>query len=229
MQPWMAPINGISLERYAELSAELGDTTNPDLQADIVARHGVHRVDWEAAKQGWTARMSDMALMGRVATAFMPLYQAALARRSGGAPSVSFDEFVAMSGAAKAFGVEGMLGHYGVSMTDWTQIAGHWTNQVAQNPMQYGGYGMLVEQEGTRIREGGTPKPISVSKGASGPRPAASAQPAPAIGVGTHVLVLWSDGQRYPGAVVQSAQGQHLVAFPDGRQIWVPAQYVSAR
>ena len=134
-----------------------------------------------------------------------------------------------MSGAAKAYGIEGMLAHYGISMTDWTQVAGHWTNQIAQNPMQYGGYGMLVEQEGTRIREGGPPKPASISRGVSGPRPAAPPPPAGGVGVGTHVLVLWSDGQRYPGAVVQSAQGQHLVAFPDGRQIWVPAQYVSPR
>ena len=225
----MAPINGISLERFAEVSAELGDTTDPDLEAEIVARHGLHRVDWEAAKQGWTARMADASLTGRVATAFAPLYQAALARRGGDAPSTSFDEFVAMSGAAKAFGIEGMLAHYGISMADWTQIAGHWTNQVAQNPTQYGEYGMLVEQEGTRIREGGPPKPVSVAKGTSSQRPTAPAQDVGGIGLGSPVLVLWNDGQRYPGAVVQSAQGQHLVAFPDGRQVWVGAEYVSPR
>lgn len=225
----MAPINGITLERYAELSAELGDTTNPDLQADIVARHGVHRVDWEAAKQGWAARMADLSLTGRVGNAFRPLYQAALARRSGAAPSVSFDEFVAMSGAAKAFGVDGMLAHYGISMSDWTQISAHWTDQARENPAQFGDYGMLVEQEGTRLREGGAPKPASVSKGASGPRPLASAEAGGEVSVGSSVLVLWSDGQRYPGAVVQSAQGQHLVAFPDGRQVWVLAEYVSPR
>jgi hypothetical protein len=229
MEPWMAPINGISLERYAEVSAELGDTTDPDLEAEIVARHGLHRVDWEAAKQGWAARMADASLMGRVASAFTPIYQAALARRAGDAPSTSFDEFVAMSGAAKAFGTEGMLAHYGISATDWNQIAGHWKAQVAQNPTQYGEYGMLVEQEGTRIREGGPPKPVSVAKGASSPRPAVSGQAAGAISAGSPVLVLWNDGQRYPGAVVQSAQGQHLVAFPDGRQVWVASEYVSPR
>jgi hypothetical protein len=40
---------------------------------------------------------------------------------------------------------------------------------------------------------------------------------------GQRVFVLWSDGQRYPGTVMTSGNGQVQVAFPDGRQVWVPA------
>ena len=228
----MAPINGISLERYAELSAHVSDTNDPEQQAQIAERQGVSRTDWQAAKDGWTARMMDMSLMGRVATAYMPLYQAALARK-GGSVSASFEDFVAISGAAKAMTIEGALAHYGISMGDWTQIAGQWTNQIAQNPMQYGGYGMLVEQEGERIRAGGPPRPVSsISRAApvaGAPQTGAPGAQPGGVGPGTHVLVQWSDGNRYPGAVVQSAQGQHLVAFPDGRQLWVPAEYVAPR
>jgi hypothetical protein len=43
---------------------------------------------------------------------------------------------------------------------------------------------------------------------------------------GTHVLVQWSDGNRYPAILQQSAQGQCLVAFPNGTQQWVPAHTV---
>lgn len=87
MDPW-APINGISLERYAELSAEVEGTQDPATQSEIVGKLGVQRADWEAAKAGWTARMQDMSLMGQVATRFMPLYQGALARKAGGVPRV---------------------------------------------------------------------------------------------------------------------------------------------
>ena len=97
MDPW-APINGISLERYAELSAEVADTQDPEKQAEIVGKLGVARADWEAAKAGWTARMQDMSLMGQVAMRYMPLYQAALEKKKGGAPQVSFEDYVAMSG-----------------------------------------------------------------------------------------------------------------------------------
>jgi hypothetical protein len=46
---------------------------------------------------------------------------------------------------------------------------------------------------------------------------------------GSPVMVQWSDGQRYPGTVTTSQAGQVQVAFPDGRQVWVPQQFVSAR
>lgn len=43
---------------------------------------------------------------------------------------------------------------------------------------------------------------------------------------GARCLVTWSDGQRYPATVVQTAQGQVLVAMSDGRQLWLPQAYV---
>lgn len=178
MDPW-APINGISLERYAELSAEVDGTQDPEKQAEIVGRLGVQRADWEAAKAGWTARMQDMSLMGQVATRFMPLYQAALAKKApGGAPQVSFDDYVAMSACVPVIGYEGMLQHYKITQAQWTMIAGHWNGVIPTNP-QYMQYGMLVQQESQRIRAGGQPKPVTIGAGgapaAAGPTPAAPA------------------------------------------------------
>src|SRR5688572_23535446 len=177
MDPW-APINGISLERYAELSAAVSDTQDPAKQAEIVGGLGVSRADWDAAKNGWTARMQDMSLMGQVATRFMPLYQAALAKKKGPPPQVSFEDYVAMSGCVPVIGFEGMLAHYKLTNTQWTQIAGDWNNKIASNP-QYMQYGMLVQQESARIRAGGQPKPVNIgapaatalSGGAPAPQP----------------------------------------------------------
>ncbi len=326
MDPY-APINGISLERYAELSAEIDGITDPNQQAEAVGKLGVQRADWEAAKNGWTARMQDMSLMGQVATRFMPLYQAALAKKKGPAPQISFEDYVAMSGCVPVIGFEGMLAHYKVTSTQWTQIAGDWNNKIASNP-QYMQYGMLVQQESARIRAGGQPKPVNLNAapaatavsggppsagmgnvgapaavpgygippmqapnpyGAQMPpqppqQPPMPAQPqmgqppayqhgnphhqqaynphnpnaygnaqanqfgaqvgsafnafGSALGsfvdgavgsfsVGARVLVTWSDGNRYPGTVMQAQQGQVQVAFPDGRQVWVPQAYVS--
>jgi hypothetical protein len=85
MDPW-SPINGITLERYAEISAAASATQDPAAQAEIAQRHGASRADWEAAKAGWTARMQDPSLMGQVAARYWPLYQAALARRNAPQP-----------------------------------------------------------------------------------------------------------------------------------------------
>src|SRR5262245_11930188 len=75
-----APINNISLERYAELAAELDGVTDASAQTQKIMALGVPAADWEAAKQGWTARMQDMSNMGQVATRYMQLFNAAVAK-----------------------------------------------------------------------------------------------------------------------------------------------------
>ena len=47
------------------------------------------------------------------------------------------------------------------------------------------------------------------------------------IGPGMAALCAWSDGNKYPCKVVQVGGGQVLVAFGDGRQMWVPENAVS--
>lgn len=185
MDPW-APINGLSLEQYAELAAEVDGIQDPEKQAEIVGKLGVARADWEAAKAGWTARMQDASLMGQVATRFMPLYQAALAKKApGGAPQVSFEDYVAMSGCVPVIGYEGMLQHYKITSAQWTRIAGEWNNKIPTNP-QYMQFGILVQQESQRIRAGGQPKPVNMTSGGVAPAPGvpapgAAAQPTPYV------------------------------------------------
>lgn len=171
---YMSPIHGISLERYAELSAEVTDFIHDEeLCAKAVEAQGVSRTDWKAAHEGWLARMQDMALMGRVATAYMPLYQAALNKKRGNV-DVSFEDFVTLSAAKKAWGNERANAHYNLDDASWTQIATAWTTQrIPQDMGRYGMYGMLVEQEAQRLSQGGPPKPVQIVRD----RPAPAAQP----------------------------------------------------
>jgi hypothetical protein len=159
-----APIHGISLERYAELASEVSEISDPAKQAEVAVRLGVPAADWDAAKAGWTARMQDMSLMGQVASRFMPLYQAALARKSP-APQVSYEDYVGICACPPVIGVEAMLAHYKLSMAQWTQIAAQWNQVIATNP-RYMQHGMLVEQESTRPRAGGAPRALGGSASA---------------------------------------------------------------
>jgi hypothetical protein len=43
---------------------------------------------------------------------------------------------------------------------------------------------------------------------------------------GSRVGVKWSDGNQYPGMVMQAAPNQYLVQFENGSQQWVPAHAV---
>ena len=67
------------------------------------------------------------------------------------------------------------------------------------------------------VVQGQTPVPYS-------PPPAAVNPFVP----GAMVLVHWSNGNRYPGTVLQASGAQVLVAFPNGQQHWVDVRYVSS-
>lgn len=279
----MQPINGITLERYAELGAVIADFTNDTAKVnEAIQQEGVSLTDWEAAKTGWTARMQDMNLMGRVAMAYMPLYQAALAKRKGGQAQASYEDFVAASAAMKVYGPEVGLKACGVSMSDWTEIGGHWNQAMAREMGRYAGHFNLVQQEEQRLRAGGQPKQVQVQRvaGVVPPTPQAGANPyAQAMGAdpnmvpananpmqvammnpayqasmanaaqinknpmgfglgqamnfmtggivpGSNVIVTWSNGQQYPGRVMQTGPEHMQVEFQGGRQEWVPVSAV---
>jgi len=283
MDPALQPINGISLERYAELGAVIADFVSDTAKVnDAVQREGVALHDWEAAKTGWTARMQDMSLMGRVAMAYMPLYQAALAKKKGGQAMASYEDFVAVSAAMKVYGPEVGLRACNVSMSDWTEVAGHWNNTMAQEMGRYAGHFNYVTQEEQRLRAGGQPKqpqiqrvqgqvpavpqaganPYAAAMGANPAHVPQNASPVQAammnpayqqamanaqqvnqnpmgfglgqamnymtggIVPGSQVMVTWSNGQQYPGRVMQTGPQQMQIEFQGGRQEWVPVSAV---
>lgn len=231
--PAMQPIQGISLDRYADLGAAIADLNNdPNQIAQVLQREGVNPADFEAAKMGWTARMQDMSLMGRVATAYMPLYQAALARRKGGSANMSYEDFVAVSAAIKVFGFEAAVQASGISQSEWTEVAAQWNGAMSREMPRFVNHPGFIGQEEARLRAGGQPKRVQVTRG-GGPAPATAppmAQPAPPAAApvggvvpGSRVLVAWTDGKQYAGQVHQVAQGQCLVALDGGSAPqWVP-------
>ena len=293
MDPAMEPINGIDLERYADLAAAIeGKEQDKAEVARIMGEEGVQVADWEAAVTGWTARMQDMSLMGRVATAYMPLYQAALARRKGGNASLSYEDFAAVSAAIKVFGFEGAIHACGISQSEWGQAASDWTTRMGQEMGKYAGHHAHVDQLAAQLQAGGQPKKVQVTMsqnsaaaaaGAAGAGanpyaaamgaqgnvggPAAHQDPMGAamaaamanpamqqaqaqqaavmanpighglglagkaltggIVPGSRVMVAWSDGNKYPGKVMNASPGQYQVQFDNGSQQWIPENAVT--
>jgi hypothetical protein len=149
----LEPIAGISLEAYADLCALMKDTgTDLDTQAAIAAQHGHTREAWEAAKDGWTARMSDPATAGAVATTFMPLYQAALAR-TGPAKTATFEEYARMSAMVQA-GVpfETMYAEFGITGAEWSQISTEWVQRLTTDQALAARFGEAVAAERAKLQ-----------------------------------------------------------------------------
>ncbi len=150
-------------------------------------------------------------------------------------PQINFDDYVAMCGAAKAWGVERMCGYYRVEPNTWAAIQNAWHATTSQNAH----FPAMIDQEAARLQMGGQPRVVSSLTVQQFERGAAEvgnalgnffgsvAKAVAPPGVGAHVLVQWSDGQRYPGTVAQVAQGQYLVTMSNGQQHWVAAALVT--
>jgi hypothetical protein len=153
----MEPIAGISLESYAELCALMKDAgTDTDRQAAMASEHGHDRAAWEAAKQAWTERMSNPATAGVVASAFMPLYQAALAK-TGPARTATFEEYVRMSAMVQVgLPFETMYAQFGITGADWSQISSAWVDQLTHDQALASRFGDAVAAERAKL-EGWVP------------------------------------------------------------------------
>ncbi len=133
------PISGVSIEQYARLCAAMADTGDDEAaQLAIAAEAGVDEASWTAAKDGFTARMQDPADMGKTATVFMPLYQAAQAEARGGGPPCTLEQYAEIS-ASYSFErdaqdnkipPEQIFARHGISTVQWHEFTGYWTPRV---------------------------------------------------------------------------------------------------
>jgi hypothetical protein len=148
----MEPISGISLEAYAELCALMKDSgTDGDRQTEMAAQNGHSREAWLAAQKGWTERMSDPATAGTVAIAFMPLYQAALAK-AGPAKTATFEEYAEMS-AMVQMGIpfETMYEKFGITGAEWSQISTAWVDALTKDSGLAARFGDAVAAERKKL------------------------------------------------------------------------------
>lgn len=79
----MEPINGISIELYAELCAKMNDVLKDnEACATIAESEGITRENWNAAHEGWQLRITDPSDMGKTASRFDSLWLSALQKSS---------------------------------------------------------------------------------------------------------------------------------------------------
>lgn len=150
----LSPIAGISLEKYAELAAKMKDTGG-DLEkcAQIAQAEGVTRTDWESAMNGWNTRMADSSNAGKVALAYMPLYQDALLKFGGPPAEATFEEYVGMSAMinCRDKSLDRMYETYRIDPVKWSQISTHWVGKLVTDPQLSVRFKELVDAEMKRL------------------------------------------------------------------------------
>ncbi|GEM_PF-2488599 len=165
--PEFEPINTVSLEQYAELLVEMSDVGEDEARCIAIAQsRGVARADWEAAKEGWTARMADAALENRVSHGFLKYYSPAMDRKRGGAEPISLEEYVRIfaetsfrkdpDDPSRQIDRELVLRENNLTSSRWNECLVYWSPRVsdASNPI-YQKYSQLIDKEIKRIMSGG--------------------------------------------------------------------------
>lgn len=131
----------ISIEMYAELCAAMSDTGGDEAkELEIALSKGVSEAEWKESKSGYTAKMMDAADMGKTAMAFMPLYQAALDKKRGGAEPCPLETYAKVhvhmayrkdpADSTKKIDYNVVLSEFGYTHQQWIEIDSYWTPRV---------------------------------------------------------------------------------------------------
>jgi hypothetical protein len=140
----MDAINGVTLEKYAELCALMSDVTDEAKQDSIAEGNGVKAADWRAAKDGFTRKMMDPSDMGKTAMAFMPLLQAAQAKARGGKEPCTLEVYTKVhaemalrkdpSDPNKKIDFNVVIQENGFTHGQWLECENYWTPVVTSDP-----------------------------------------------------------------------------------------------
>jgi hypothetical protein len=131
----------MTLEQYAELCALMKDTAgDATKEAAIASQHNVSMDEWNNAKAHFTAKMSDPSDMGKTAMAFMPLYQAALDKMSGGKEPCTLELYTKIhaemafrkdaNDSTKKIDYNIVLAEHGYTHQTWLECENYWTPRV---------------------------------------------------------------------------------------------------
>lgn len=245
MDPF-APVSGMTVEKYADLSAEVASHRGDALKVgEALGKAGISAADWAQVHAGWSARLVDPALGAAVAGAFEARYHAALDRHLGAPPDVPPEDFATMLGEALMGGLPAMGQSRKIDPLTWSRISYRARTAAAGEPGRLTALLAVAEQIAERRLSGAVPLPpvktfeqdatvaakavgkaVMSGLGAFGSALDSMGKQLLSHPVGAAVVVTWSDGKKYPGTVAQIGKGQYYVTMGDGSQHWIPEGFV---
>jgi hypothetical protein len=158
----------IAIEKYAELCVLMSDTGGDEsIELAIAEQNGVSGDEWKTSKAGYTAKMMDLADMGKTAMAFMPLYQAALDKKRGAGEPCTLEVYTKIHAemafrknpdyANKQIDYNIVLAENGYTHQSWLECESYWTprvgapDQAKWDPILGAKFRELMQKESDRI------------------------------------------------------------------------------
>lgn len=179
----VAPIEGVTIEQYAAVSAAVAANQNPAAYAALLAQHGMDQAKYDRVAAGWLARMRDdtssalTQLYGRAfGAAGQGQYGAAGAAGAGSLGAIansgqgagvaaaepcSWDKYNEISGAQRAWSQSGkdvnamMKQQFNISAVDYSNMSQYWMARMMTDGQKMMEMNGLQEQWAARYA---TPK-----------------------------------------------------------------------
>ena len=173
-----APIEGVTLEQYAQLTAEAARNQSPQAFEQLLHARGLDRARYDRVAAGWIARMRDdtthtlTTLYGRAfggagagqfgaagaagAAALGGMAQSGQGQAVAGGEPVSWDKYNEIGGAQRAWAQSGkdvnamLQSHFGISAVDWSNMSQYWMGRMMTEPQRMMEMSTLQDQWAAR-------------------------------------------------------------------------------
>ncbi|HEY5534807.1 MAG TPA: hypothetical protein VIL99_07735 [Ignavibacteria bacterium] len=154
-------INGISLEKYAELLVKtIGVEEDEAPYKSIIEKEGFTMENWMIAKKEWSSRMSDPADNGKTTKLFLPLYQTAIERKYSEKEPCSIETFTKIhceitfrrdpEDHTKKINYEIILKEHKLTVARWGLYNSFWMPRIA-TPEYSDKFAELVQKNAEKI------------------------------------------------------------------------------
>jgi len=157
----LAPVEGVTLEQYAELAAKQAQGLEQEQFMQLIGQAGMDYPKWERVSQGWMAKMStdttgtiasvygkafggagagQFGAAGQQAAGAMGAMGGMSGAQAGGGEPMPFEKLCEVQGAQDAWATTGqdvnaMLQQtFGMSALDWSNASMWWMTQMATDP-----------------------------------------------------------------------------------------------
>ncbi len=159
-----APIEGVTIEQYAQMVAQAAQLQGDAALDGFLAQHGMDRAKWSRVGDGWNARMRDdtsyslVTIYGRAfggagagqfgaagaagVAATAAAGMTGVASGAGGGEPVSWEKYNEIAGAQQAWSQSGkdvnaMLHQtFGISAVDWSNLSQYWMGRMMSDPQK---------------------------------------------------------------------------------------------
>jgi hypothetical protein len=178
-----APIEGVTIEQYAQISAAAAANQSPGAFQQVLAQHGLDQARWDRVQAGWTERMRTdhtyalTTIYGRAfgaagqgqfgaagaagASSLGGTAATGQAQGVGGGEPVSWEKYNEIGGAQRAWATSGkdvnamLKQQFGISAIDWSNMSQYWMARMMSDPQKMMEMNTLQEQWAARYA---TPK-----------------------------------------------------------------------